>query len=133
MEGFACRLAQAGLGVGRVSLNIGTLHPQVYGYAWNWSVVDGICDEIQIAAETLFSDAYRDNPIFRVIEFGEVVRVSMASETAEARSPLMEELAATGFSEYVADPPVRQRRKVQCDHVSDAAGRRFQANRSTMR
>jgi len=104
MEGFACRLVQAGLGVGRVSLNIGTLHPQVYGYAWNWSVVDGICDEIQIAEETLSSDAYRDNPIFRVIEFGEVVRISLASESAEARSPLMAELAATGFSEYVAIP-----------------------------
>ena len=104
VEGFACRLAQAGLGVGRMSLNVGTLHPQVYGYAWNWSVVDGICDEIQIAEETLFSDAYRYNPICRVIEFGEVVRVALTSETAEARSPLMEELAAAGFSEYVAIP-----------------------------
>ena len=103
-EGFACRLAQAGLGVARLSLNVGTLHPQAYGYAWNWSVFDGICDEIQIGEETLFSDEYRENPIFRVVEFGEVLRVTLKSEKADARSPLMEELAATGFSEYIAVP-----------------------------
>ena len=103
-EGFANRLAQAGLGVGRLSLNIGTLHPQAYGYAWNWNTVDGICDEIQIGEETLLSDEYRENPIFRVIELGEVVRVPLLPESVDARSPLMEELAATGFSEYVAMP-----------------------------
>ena len=103
-DGFACRLAKAGLGVARLSLNVGTLHPQVYGYAWNWSVLDGLCDEIQIGEETLFSDEYRDNPIFRVIEFGEVLRVTLVPEEADARSPLMEELAAAGFSEYIAIP-----------------------------
>lgn len=103
-EGFARRLAQAGLGVARLSLNVGTLHPQVYGYAWNWSVTDGICDEIQIGEETLLSDAYRENPLFRVIEFGEVLRVALTAESADARSPLMEELTVAGFSEYIAVP-----------------------------
>ena len=103
-EGFACRLARAGLGVDRLSLNVGTLHPQAYGYAWNWSIFDGICDEIQIGEETLFSDEYRDNPVFRVIEFGAVVRETLAPEKADAQSPLMEELAAVGFTEYLAFP-----------------------------
>ncbi|MGI9476860.1 MAG: adenylate/guanylate cyclase domain-containing protein [Hyphomicrobiaceae bacterium] len=103
-EGFASRLAQAGLGVARLSLNVGTLHPLAYGYAWNWNTLDGICDEIQIGEETLLSGEFRENPIFRVVEFGEVVRVTLLPANADARSPLMEELAVAGFSEYVAIP-----------------------------
>ncbi len=104
VEGFACRLAQARLDVARFALNVGTLHPQISGYSWVWSTLDGICDEIQIAAETLTTDAFRKNPIFRVAEHGEVFRMLLTPETAEHRSPLMEELAEAGYSEYVAIP-----------------------------
>ena len=103
-EEFACRLAQAGLGVSRLSLNVGILHPQLFGYAWNWSSLDGICDEIQIPEETLYSDAYRKNPLFRVMEHGEVLRLMLTTEKAKAQSPLMGELAAANYTEYVAFP-----------------------------
>jgi adenylate cyclase len=103
MEGFVCRLAQARIGVDRMSMNVGTLHPQVYGYAWIWNSLDGICDEIQIGEETLFSDQYRKNPLFRVMEFGELVRIPLPAPV-EAQSPLMAELAAAGFTEYNAIP-----------------------------
>ena len=104
IDGFARRLAQAELGVARLTLNIGTLHPQVYGYSWIWSTLDGICDEIQVAEETLLSDEFQSNPIFRVVEFGEVVRVTLQPAISDWQSPLMEELASAGFSEYVAMP-----------------------------
>ncbi len=104
IDGFASRLAQARLGVARLSLNVGTFHPQAYGYAWNWNTSDGICDEIQIGEETLFSDEFQKNPIFRVVEFGDMVRLTLLPETAGSKSLLMEELAAAGFSEYVAMP-----------------------------
>jgi adenylate cyclase len=103
-EGFACQLAQAGLGVDRFILNVGTFHPQANGYAWAWNILDGICDEIQISEETMFSDAFRKNPIYRVIAFGETVRVKLLPEDPESQSPLMVELAAAGFSEYIAIP-----------------------------
>ena len=103
-EGFACRLAQAGLGVDRFILNVGTFHPQANGYGWAWSIVDGICDEIQISEETMFSDAFRNNPIYRVVAFGETVRVNLLPADPGSLSPLMAELAAAGFSDYVADP-----------------------------
>ncbi|MGI9401173.1 MAG: adenylate/guanylate cyclase domain-containing protein [Rhizobiaceae bacterium] len=101
---FACKLMKAGLGVDRFILNVGTLHPQAYGYAWHWNTVDGICDEIQIDQNTLLSDAFRKNPICRVIENGETIRVKLSGEDVEGLSPLMKELAASGFSEYVALP-----------------------------
>lgn len=104
VDGFASRLAQAKLGVERLTLNVGTLHPQAYGYSWIWNSLDGICDEIQIAEETLFSDEFKQNPIFRVVEFGEVVRVTLRPESSGSLSPLMQELAADGFTEYLAMP-----------------------------
>lgn len=99
---FAERLVQAGLGVSRLSLNVGTLHPQAFGYAWNWSTTDGFCDEIQIGAEALYSDGYRKNPLFNVMEYGRTVRVALDNDDSEAASPLMKSLGKEGFSEYVA-------------------------------
>ncbi len=104
VERFASQLVQCGLEVHRLTLSVGTLHPQVLGYAWSWSTQDGICDEIQVGEETLHSDEYRKNPMFRVIEHGEVVRIKLPAETSNARSVLMDELAKAGFSEYVALP-----------------------------
>ncbi len=101
---FACRLAKAGLGVDRFILNVGTLHPQAYGYAWHWNIVDGLCDEIQISEDTLLSNAFRQNPICWVIENGETIRVNLKADDVDSLSPLMKELAASGFSEYVAFP-----------------------------
>lgn len=104
VEGFGCRLANAGLGVHRMILNVGTLHPQAYGYAWHWNILDGICDEIQIGEDTLLSDQYKKNPISRVIEFGEAVRVQLNKSPANYQSSLMAELADAGFTDYVASP-----------------------------
>lgn len=104
VESFACRLARAGLGVARMILNVGTVHPQAYGYAWLWNSLDGLCDEIQVGEDTLLSDQYRQNPICRVIEFGETVRVTLEPNDADKQSPLMRELAAAGFCEYIAIP-----------------------------
>ncbi|NRB31795.1 MAG: adenylate/guanylate cyclase domain-containing protein [Rhizobiaceae bacterium] len=103
-ESFACRLARAGLGVDRLVLNVGTFHPQANGYAWAWNILDRICDEIQISEETLFSDAFRNNPIYRVITFGENVREKLRDKASKSLSPLMAELAAAGFSDYIAIP-----------------------------
>lgn len=101
---FAGQLAQSGFGVDRFTVVAGTLHPQIRRYGWTWNTRDGICDEIQVGEETLTSAAYRDNPIYRVVEYGEIVRVKLNGETEDARSPLMTELAEDGFSEYVALP-----------------------------
>ncbi|MEM7069781.1 MAG: adenylate/guanylate cyclase domain-containing protein [Pseudomonadota bacterium] len=104
IEAFAGRLVLAQLGVARLSLNVGTLHPQIYGYAWNWSILDGICDEVQIGEESLSSDAYRRNPLFRAIEFGEAIRIRLDAALLESESQLMNELTAEGYSEYMVFP-----------------------------
>lgn len=101
---FAAQLSQSGFGIDRFSVIVGTLHPQVRRYGWSWNTQDEICDEIQVSEETLASPEYRNNPMYKVIEYGETVRVVLSGKTGDALSPLMQELAAAGFSEYVALP-----------------------------
>lgn len=109
-ESFVWRLGAAGLPVDRATLHVGTLHPQVYGYAWSWERADGICDEIQVAESSLSSDAYRRNPLARVIEAGETVVVRLDHAGAPDPSPLLVELAGRGFTQYLAIP-LRSARK----------------------
>lgn len=96
---FSCKLASAGLGVERTSLHAGTLHPQLVGYAWNWSIRDGICDEVHVDVSSLDTDAYRRNPIARVIEDG-VSLSYKACETTAVPGTLLQELFDDGFTQY---------------------------------
>ena len=101
---FAGQLNQSGFGVDRFTVIVGTLHPQIRRYAWSWNTQDGICDEIQVGEETLSTAEYVKNPIYKVVEHGELVRIALTKESDEELSPLMKELAEAGFSEYVALP-----------------------------
>ena len=58
-ESFAWRMVAAGLPLDRASVHIGTLHPQFIGFAWNWLINDGFCDEIKVAEAANSSDSYR--------------------------------------------------------------------------
>ncbi len=49
-------------------------------------------------------DAYRRNPLFRVIECGEAFHGNAGDPTTVDRNPLMAELAEQGIAEYRAVP-----------------------------
>jgi len=97
-------LRATGLPLDRASLHVGTLHPQLIGFAWNWLLQDGLCDEVKVAAESLRTEAYRRNPLYRVIEFGETVQARPGDAGDAARYPLVAELAKSGFTDYIALP-----------------------------
>jgi adenylate cyclase len=103
-EQLVWRLVAAGLPLDRASLHVGTLHPQVYGFAWNWNAADGLCDEVKVAEGALQSDAYRRNPLFGVIERGAAYRGKTTDPDTVARHPLMAELAGQGIVDYLALP-----------------------------
>ncbi|QQS12776.1 MAG: adenylate/guanylate cyclase domain-containing protein [Rhodospirillales bacterium] len=103
-ESLMWRLVAAGLALDRASLHVGTLHPQVFGFAWNWNRADGGCDEVRVGEAALASDAYRRNPLFGVIENGLAFRARTDDPPVAARYPLMAELATQGITEYVAEP-----------------------------
>ena len=103
-EALAWRLVAAGAPLDRASVHVGTLHPQVAGFSWNWERADGLCDEVKVAEATLATDAYRRNPIFRVIEYGEVFRGDTRDPDVVNRYPLMADLARRGIVEYIIMP-----------------------------
>ena len=103
-QSFAWRPVVAGLPLERASLHVGTLHPQLFGYAWNWNVDDGFCDEVKVVEAVLATDAYRKNPLFGVIERGERFRARLEERDGKELSPLLAELAGQGITEYAALP-----------------------------
>ncbi len=104
IEAFFSRMYNAGLGTDRSTLHIGTLHPQFFGYTWAWSVLDMICDELQVEARVRETTAYTKNPLSFVIDHGERFRVDITDETARGGSSVMNELFNDGFTEYVTEP-----------------------------
>jgi len=103
-EELLWRLVAAGLPLDRASLHVGTLHPQIYGYAWNWRRRTETCDEVQVGPGALESSAYLRNPLSRVIGHGESLALWVDDPEAQSRFQLMRELAAEGYVAYRAFP-----------------------------
>lgn len=98
------RLKAADSSVDRLTLHIGTLHPQLVGFAWVWTADDGFCDEVRVADAAVDTDAYRLNPLQRIVETGETIRRAPGESSAQAEFPIMIEFAAAGMTDYVAIP-----------------------------
>ncbi len=109
------RMKAAGSSVDRLTLHIGTLHPQLVGFAWIWSSDDGFCDEVRVGDATIVSDAYKLNPLQRIVETGETIRRSPQTPSVQAEFPIMRELASAGMTDYAAIPLTRPG-YAQCDH-----------------
>lgn len=101
---FVWRLIAAGLPLHRASLHVGTLHPEIFGYAWNWERSDGFCDEVKVDEGSLQSDSYKRNPLFQVIEYGKLFRAPIATMDEPALSPLLRDLKKKGLTDYAAIP-----------------------------
>lgn len=103
-EEFFWRIRATGAPLDRASLHVGTLHPQISGYAWNWLSSDGILDEVIVDQRSRAEDAFRRNPLFLVFESGEVVRGDPSSPRDRARFPLFRDLHKQGVADYIARP-----------------------------
>uniref|UniRef100_E6VPZ7 Adenylate/guanylate cyclase n=1 Tax=Rhodopseudomonas palustris (strain DX-1) TaxID=652103 RepID=E6VPZ7_RHOPX len=103
-ESLLWRMSAAGLPVHRATLHIRTLHPQLLGFAWNWRASDGLCDEVQVNQSTADTDAFRLNPLHHLFEGGKATRRNPQDAAAQAEFPIMRDLAAGGYTEYLALP-----------------------------
>lgn len=104
VETMIWRLVAAGVPLDRVSLHVGTLHPQLLGFAWNWNSADGLCDEVRVAEGSMKTDTYLRNPLHRVIDHGETVVIDTAEPGARDRFRLVGDLIDAGIRAYVAMP-----------------------------
>lgn len=103
-ESLVWRMIAAGLPLERASLHVGTLHPQLLGFAWNWNVADGIMDEVKVDASSRQTDQYLRNPLRLVIDEGQSFDLAPQDPETRARYPLMAELAERGLTHYLAVP-----------------------------
>ncbi|GAB5471492.1 MAG: adenylate/guanylate cyclase domain-containing protein [Rhodospirillales bacterium] len=103
-QSFAWRLCDAGLPLDRATLHVGTLHPQLAGFAWIWSRLDRLCDEVQVSRGLMETDSFRLSPMYEVVEGGRRFHAFMSDRTLVARYPLLQTLAADGYREYLALP-----------------------------
>ncbi len=103
-ESFIWRLIAAGVPLHRASLHIGTLHPQLLGFAWNWRRDDAVCHEVKVQHLTSETDSFKLNPLARIFATGEPLRRNPQSAEAQAEFPMMAELAESDITDYVALP-----------------------------
>jgi adenylate cyclase len=104
VESFIWRLVVAGIPLDRFTLHMGTLHPQLIGFAWNWKSDDKLVDEVKVADAAALSQSFLRNPLHRVREHGETIRRSPHAPGAAEEFPILGELAADGVVDYIAFP-----------------------------
>ncbi len=103
-EELVWRIIASGAPISRTTVHVGTLHPQLSGYSWNFELFDGCVDEIVVARQASVTPSFTLNPLYRVFNHGETVRVSPQNPEDAKRFPLMAELAEQGVTDYIARP-----------------------------
>jgi adenylate cyclase len=104
LDAWCWRLVAIGVPVARATVNVGTLHPQLTGFAARWTAADGTAEELSLEHGLLSSEAFQRSPIRRIFETGEPVRRRLEDRTALAEFPILSELAAQGCTDYLALP-----------------------------
>jgi adenylate cyclase len=104
LDAWCWRLVAIGVPVARVTVHVGTLHPQLAGFSARWTAADGIAEGLSLAHGLLASDAFQRSPIRRIFETGEPVRRRLDGPEAVAEFPILAELAEQGCTDYLALP-----------------------------
>ena len=95
------RIALSGIPIGRVSLNLELLHPEVVGEGRVWLCGQATGTHRLNRVDTDMSE-YLNSPVHRVDETGEPYRVRLA--VADADMPLLVRLKREGFQDYFIAP-----------------------------
>ncbi len=103
-ESLAWRMVAAGLPIVRATIHVGTLHPQLTGFGWIWSKLDGLCDEIVVKAMSARSEAYMRSPLRLAIEDGQSLFLDVRDPETQALYPVAGELAEQGITHYAVLP-----------------------------
>jgi adenylate cyclase len=98
------RLMGAGLPAWRISLSVGTLHPQIFGLTFRWLRERKITEILKIGYAIQNSPDYLESPIRPVIDHHQTVRFRLDDEQAIAAYPLLRSLRDAGGTDYYACP-----------------------------
>ncbi|MCX7304945.1 MAG: adenylate/guanylate cyclase domain-containing protein [Hyphomicrobiales bacterium] len=105
IEGVGRRLVGAGLPIGRFAIFVATLHPNVAGRRFLWTPEDGM--KMTEGGIDLYSrDEYVRNPLPTVTSKQVTIRRRLTNPAMISDYPILGELVAEGFTDYVAQPLV---------------------------
>ncbi len=102
LDGVIARLVAAGQPIERATLLMSTLHPQLVGITANWRGDLGLCDEVEVNAHVRETTDYLTSPLRPIIEEGRSIRMNPQDQAARSTYPIMQTLAAAGFTDYWA-------------------------------
>ncbi|MCR9255635.1 MAG: adenylate/guanylate cyclase domain-containing protein [Alphaproteobacteria bacterium] len=103
-QGFCWRLVAAGFPLDRSTLHVGTLHPQLFGYAWNWERESGYCQEVKVGTEVFNTEAYQRSPLRDVLDRGKRFSTDPSDRETAAQWPVIADLTDQGYTQYIAFP-----------------------------
>jgi len=103
IEGVGRRLVGAGVPIGRFAIFVSTLHPNVAGRRFLWTPEDGL--KMTEGGVDLYSrDDYVKNPLPTVTTRQVTIRRRLTNPAMISDYPILAELVAEGFTDYVAQP-----------------------------
>ncbi len=103
LGGLCDLLVARGLPLERVGLHSRMLHPQLAGVRLLWRRGIG-AEETRYGYDTTESGAYEKSPLYRVYVDGELVRRRLTAPPADDDFPILPELRAEGFTDYLVTP-----------------------------
>lgn len=98
------RLADAGMPVWRINLNLPQLNPELAGYQVQWREDWSEPEEWRVAYDIRQSEVYFGSPVYKVQHTGQAVRVRLEDPAAAAAYPVTLELQAAGGTDYLLMP-----------------------------
>lgn len=99
LDGTMARIVAAGIPIDRATLHMGTLHPQLIGFAAMWLPDHGVCEEVRVNAHVQETDTYLKSPLRSAIEEGKSLRLRPQDDSVK-QFPMVEMLAVASFTDY---------------------------------
>src|SRR6185312_14172849 len=103
-DAFCWRVLGSGLPMSRITVSVGTLHPEIFGFGFRWRRDERACEVLRVGYGIRTSRDYLESPLRPVVERGERVRYDLADAAAIAPYPLLGSLRAAGATGYYACP-----------------------------
>jgi adenylate cyclase len=103
LEGLVQALGNAAAPVQRISIAVGTLHPQIASWSVGWSVKSGRVAHQRRQHSILMMDSYLGSPVQAVRERGEIVQRRLHDVGPDDHATF-HDLVAAGMTGYLAMP-----------------------------
>jgi adenylate cyclase len=97
-------MVACGVPLSRVALFVRTLHPNIMGRSFYWNHDEPGIKVTKVPYSLLDSDMYKSSPVFQVRQNSEEIRRVLWSQDCPEDLPLMTELKAEGFTDYIMLP-----------------------------